>query len=304
MVTKKEKNARNRIQENWPDFQQQVQGILDRREHGRSLAEADVEQMFERLCADVLGYSQWQIGRQEDYADRTLEGQGMKLAVAEIKQYKAFDDDDALEDALIQAARYADRHRTPNLIAFDGYNLVLALRRKPQDDIAIMLWETLDPTENEPPENLFYFNHFGLFRYPKEELRTLTYDAAEDEELYKTHHGEQLHYSCFAYVGDLRTKSTWKMPYRNPDGTVDTNRLGHAVNYLLSPGGYRGNTADEADHIDEGDRRLAALKLAQAYKEIGKWEADREGFYSDEKPTPLQLLWRYLYQQGVEADQL
>lgn len=73
--------------------------------------------------------------------------------------------------------------------------------------------------------------------------------------------------------------------------------------YPPSPGGYHGNTADEADHVDEGDRRSAALELARAYKEIGEGKVDPEGFYSDEKP-PLHLLWRYLYQQGVEADQL
>lgn len=107
-----------------------------------------------------------------------------------------------------------------------------------------MLWEELG-LEEGPPANLFYFTHFGLFRCPKEEQRTIPYDAEEDEELYKTHHGEPLHYSCFAHVGDLRSKSTWKLPYREADGSIDEKRLGHAVNYLLSPGGYRGNLADD-----------------------------------------------------------
>jgi hypothetical protein len=41
-------------------------------------------------------------------------------------------------------------------------------------------------------------------------------------------------------LGDIRNKGTWIAPYRNPNGSIDTKRLGHAVNYLLSPGGYRG----------------------------------------------------------------
>lgn len=224
----------------------------------------------------------------------------MKLAVVEIKSYRAFDRRSELEDALVQAARYADRHRTPNLVAFDGHELVLALRRRPRDDIAVMLSLALDAEASEPPEDLFYVNHFGLFRYPKEVQFTVAYDATEDDELHRSHHGEQLHHDCYAYVGDLTRKSTWKLPYRNPDGTVDVNRIGHAVNYLLSPGGYRGSTADELDGFDEGDRLLAALKLADAYREVGRWEPDREGFYAAEKPTPIQLLWRFLYQKGID----
>lgn len=303
MVTKKEKRARNRLKGKWEDFNRQKNGILSRRKHGRSLTEDDVEQIFEELFKGPLGYDMWQIGRQQDYADRTLEGQGLKLAVVEIKNYQAFENESELEDALVQAARYGDRHRTPNLVAFDGHNLVLALRRKSEDDIAVTLWEKLDNSE-EPPSNLFYFTHFGLFRYPKKEKQIIPYDAREDSKLYKTHHGEKLHYSCFAHIGDLRSKSTWSLPYRKPDGSVDENRLGHAVNYLLSPGGYRGNLADEKEEFTEGGRFYVALTLAKAYKEIGKWREAREGFYTEDKPTPIQLLWRYLYQNGVELEEV
>lgn len=143
MATEKEREARARLKEQWADFIGQKQGILQRRSHGRTLSEDDVEQMFGLLFQGPLGYDIWQIGRQQDYADRTLEGQGIKLAVVEIKRYRAFERVDELDSALIQAARYADRHRTPNLIAFDGDNpstgsghrLVLALRRKLMDDV-------------------------------------------------------------------------------------------------------------------------------------------------------------------------
>ncbi|MFB6214305.1 MAG: hypothetical protein ABEI54_00405 [Candidatus Bipolaricaulia bacterium] len=299
MTTKKEKQARKRLKSKWGDFNEQKGGILARRKHGRSLSEDDVEQMFEELFKGPLGYKMWQVGRQQDYADRTLEGQGLKLAVVEVKSFRAFDNEDELESALVQAARYGDRHRTPNLIAFDGSNLVLTLRRKSKDDIMIALWEELEDGQT-PPSDLFYFTHFGLFRYPKEKKDSFSYVAEEDSKLYRTHHGEKLHYTCYAHIGDLTSKTTWKLPYRNPDGSVDEKRLGHATNYLLSPGGYRGNLADEKENITEGDRFNAALKLAKAYKEVGKWREANEGFYNAEKPTPVQLLWRYLYQNGVE----
>lgn len=303
MVTKKEKQARSRLKDQWMAFLNQREGILKRRKHGRSLSEDDVEQMFEELFKRPLGYNIWQIGRQQDYADRTLEGQGLKLAVIEIKSFNAFSNHDELESALIQAARYADRHRTPNLIVFDGRNLVLALRRKEVDDIVITLWEECQG-EQGPPPNLFYFTHFGLFRYPKEPIETVTYIADDDDKLYRSHHGEKLHYTCYAHIGDLRSKTTWKLPYRNPDGSVDKNRLGHATNYLLSPGGYRGKLADEEENITEGDRLNAALKLAKAYKEIGRWYEAKEGFYDENKPKPIPLLWRYLFQQGVRLENL
>jgi len=304
MVTKTERRARERIAAGWPAFCEYAEGTLESRRHGQTLQEADVEQLFERLAGDLLGYGPDQIGRQQDYADRTLHGQGMKLAVVEIKSYRAFERDGELAEALVQAARYADRHRTPNLVAFDGHNLVLALRRPERDDVAVSLWLELDVDDEDPPDDLFYFNHFGLFRYPTAELRTVDYDADEDDELHRSHHGEPLHYSRYAHVGDLTRKTTWKLPYRNPDGSVDEDRIGHAVNYLLSPGGYRGNTAEESPEFQEGDRLLAALKLARAYDEVGRWEPDREGFYAAEKPTPVQLLWRFLYQRGVTADQV
>lgn len=109
-----------------------------------------------------------------------------------------------------------------------------------------------------------------MFCHPTEELLILPYNASEDASLYKTHHGVKLHYSCFAYVGDIRDKGTWKAPYRNSDGSIDVKRLGHAVNYLLSPSGYRGKQASRQG-IPEAATPLVALRLACAYKEIGKW---------------------------------
>lgn len=47
---------------------------------------------------------------------------------------------------------------------------------------------------------------------------------------------------------------------------------------------------------------MAALTLARAYREIGRWREAQRGFYTEDKPTPIQLLWRYLYQKGVESE--
>jgi len=89
------------------------------------------------------------------------------------------------------------------------------------------------------------------------------------------------------------------LPYRNPDGSVDRGRVGHAVNYLFSPGGYRGQRA-ERTRIPEAATMLCALRLAAAYAEIGRWRTPEKPFASGDKPGPQTLLWVYLHQHGME----
>jgi hypothetical protein len=49
--------------------------------------------------------------------------------------------------------------------------------------------------------------------------------------------------SCFAYVGDPETPDTWKLPYLNPDGSVDETHLVAAAEALGSKG-FRGQKVD------------------------------------------------------------
>ena len=44
--------------------------------------------------------------------------------------------------------------------------------------------------------------------------------------------------ACFAYVGNAAKPSTWKLPYRLADGSIDLRRLPKAVQAILS--NYRG----------------------------------------------------------------
>ena len=200
-------------------------------------------------------------------------------------------------EALKQAARYADRHRTPNIMAFDGEKLVFGKSEPAKGAINVHLEIPVDT--DEPHDDLYFVTHYGIFRHPTEVLYFFKYSPAQDEELFKTHHGEKLHHSCFAYVGDIRNKGTWVAPYRNPDGTVDVKRLGHAVNYILSPGGYRGQKAS-SERMPEAATPLVALRLAKAFQEIGKWERQESLLKGGEKPSPQSLLWTYLYQCGLE----
>ena len=49
--------------------------------------------------------------------------------------------------------------------------------------------------------------------------------------------------SCFAYVPDPDKPSTWKLRYRNKDGSVSPSHLSAAV-AALSPGGFRGRRVE------------------------------------------------------------
>jgi predicted type IV restriction endonuclease len=69
---------------------------------------------------------------------------------------------------------------------------------------------------------------------------------------------------CYAYVGDPGRKSTWKLPYRLCDGSVDVGRL-EAATASLSPGGHRGRPAKLPPEAVAGVRET----LRRAYEELG-----------------------------------
>ncbi|MCX7598443.1 MAG: hypothetical protein N2512_06190, partial [Armatimonadetes bacterium] len=204
--TKIAAEVQRRLALEWPKFAHLRREIMTQTEAGRRLSERDVEQVLEALVTGPLGWNIGQLARQQDFADFALIDRGLKLAVIEAKGFGAFEDDSAVENALVQGARYADRHRTPIIWACDGCELVLASRDASAETITVHLRVPLGG--EEAPGELYYFTHYGLFRYPRQALKVIPYSAAQDEALYKRHHGVLLHYSCFAYVGDLRDKAT------------------------------------------------------------------------------------------------
>lgn len=114
-----------------------------------------------KLAQGPLGYEVHQIARQQDFADYAFIDRGLKLAVIEIKKFRMFGacmDNPALTDALIQAARYADRHRTLKLMAFDGETLCMAHRDRANETIEIDIFIPSIATM-KPPDEIYYFTH-------------------------------------------------------------------------------------------------------------------------------------------------
>jgi hypothetical protein len=246
---------------------------------------------LERLLAGPLGYSPGQIRRQSDFIDYELLARDLKLAVVETKGWEAFRTDGSLNEALEQAAKYAARNHVKHFFAFDAEVIALAT----QEGNTISVMKELRVDGEESPEDLYFFTEYGLSKVSDEPLRSFQFvEPLSSSSEYKTHHGVSLSRDCFAYVGDPRDKTTWRLPYRNPDLTVDTSRIDKAVNYLLSPGGYRGITVTDKS-IPEGASVYVARTLAKAYKEIGRW--------NDGKCKPVEKLRQYLQQKGVTEDQ-
>jgi len=299
-VTRIGAETRRHLEAEWDGFCRRRQAILARAQTGGPPKERDVEDIFQALAEGPLGYQLKQLSPQRSYADYVLLDRGLKLVAVELKAFGQFRNGTSqapLAAALEQAAHYAGQQRIPNVMAFDGELLAFGKVDAGKAKIAVHLQCSVDC--DTPPSDLFFLTHYGIFRQPTTVLYSVPFEPEKDESLYKQHHGEMLHYSCFAYVGDLRNKATWAMPYRNADGTVDTGRLGHATNYMFSPGGYRGQKASDMK-IPEAATTLVALRLARAYKEIGKWQRPARLFELGDKPAPQEILWLYLYQQGLD----
>lgn len=69
---------------------------------------------------------------------------------------------------------------------------------------------------------------------------------------------------CFAYLPDETKPSTWRLRYRNPDGSVSSTHLAGAV-AALSPGGFRGKRVE----IPPADLPEVKSRLLEAYRELG-----------------------------------
>ena len=132
------------------------------------------------------------------------------------------------------------------------------------------------------PADLWWISRDGIYRSRGE--FTLTMPALEHEQ---PDHGPEsigpaaaglLHRKyliparCFAYVGDASKTSTWKLPYRHADGSVDEKRLPKAIQCLLT--NYRGA---HVDGIREAAVPDTLRRLEQAARATGKMPDQNPG---------------------------
>ncbi|MBT9168780.1 MAG: hypothetical protein DDT19_02128 [Syntrophomonadaceae bacterium] len=130
--------------------------------------------------------------------------------------------------------------------------------------------------ETEPPVDLWWLSVHGIYRErsdiqgaelqllpkaPKEEVGEAE-EPAEEELLHPKY---MIPARCFAYVGHAGKTTTWKLPYRLIDGSIDEKRLPKAIQAILS--NYRGV---KVSGIPEEDIPMVLLRLARAAASIGR----------------------------------
>ncbi len=94
------------------------------------------------------------------------------------------------------------------------------------------------------------------------------YAVAQGETL--LHHKYGIPARCFAYVGDPSRPTTWHLPYRVMDGSVDSKRLPKAIQAILTD--YRGATVGS---VPEPAIPAVLERLAGAARELGRMPDQR-----------------------------
>jgi hypothetical protein len=261
-----------RIRCAWPSFQHTRSQWLQQHVRHGSVAEKVAENILQDLFTQVLDWSVADLNHQIDYADIELTSHGIKRLLVEVKRPGALAwHRSAVERALDQARRYADQQRVKTIAVSDGFALYAAdiVQGGLRDRVFVRLD---DPT---PPEDLWWLSVHGIYRERPEvsgiafqvlaPLPSAEPPSASAEAGTLLHPKYKLPVSCFAYVGNADRPSTWRLPYRLIDGSVDEKRLPKAIQAILS--NYRGA---QVSGIPENDIPAVLRRLRDAAAEKGR----------------------------------
>ena len=278
-----------RLAATWPNFQ----AFRDSQFRGGNETEQAVQTVLTRLFVDVLGWEPGDLKYQAGFADIVVSRNTAKYLVVETKRPGALHPHHAaFHDAMNQARRYADEQKVNRIAVSDSRLLYVANITNGTVEDRIFL--TLDSPV--APESLWWISEHGVYR-PHCEAAQLAEptavppippDAATEVLLHPKY---QRPWQCFAYVPDANKPSTWKLPYRLMDGTIDPKRLPKAIQSLLT--NYRGT---KVKGIPESAAKSVLLTLAAAPERSGKMPANgrpASGIYAN--------LAHYLQQRGAAS---
>lgn len=201
---------------------------------------------------------------------------GIKRLVVEVKRPNSLSwDQPSLERALTQARGYAEEQRVSTIAVSDGtlfyaadiVNGGLKHRARVRLDHAV------------PCMDAYWVSVDGIYRVPEKLaenkiaesaivspvcVETVPEVSAAEAVAPLLHPKYQRPAECFAYVGDARNPHTWKLPYRLPNGAVDTKHLTGAIRSVIS--NYRGTRVQ----IPEKAVADVLVRLGKAVAEISK----------------------------------
>ncbi len=261
-----------RIQANWAPFQQKRKDRLAQQDRHGVAAERVAENILEDLFTELLDWPRTGINNQVGYADLVLTDLGVKYLVIEVKRPGALAwNRREVDKALAQVRRYADEQKVKRIAISDGVMLYAAdvehggLR----DRVFVSLEEI------KPPESLWWLSLQGIYRPCEEADNAALHLLSETQPETPPgitfaddcilHPKYKLPVMCFAYVPKASNPSTWKLPYRKVDGSIDVKRLPKAIQAILS--NYRGA---KVSGIPEKDIPDILVRLACGAAQLGK----------------------------------
>lgn len=257
-----------RIRARWPAFLQARQVHLRSHSVGRPLAEKVAENILCDLFTQVLDWTAEQVRLQENLVDLTLTRLGVKYLIVEAKRPGSLDGPGSIGRAVRQARGYAEEHKVDKIAVSDGCILEAYDLDGPRLDLRVRT----HLSDREPPESLWWLSTRGIYRSP--EIAGAALPGLLDDDCLM-HPKYQLPARCFAYVGDPQRTSTWKLPYLEADGSVDSRRLPKAIQSVLRD--YRGEQVRLPEEAVPG----VLARLADA--------AARQGRMPDQDPTPAPI---------------
>jgi hypothetical protein len=255
----------------WPAFVAKRHDRLAQAERLGHAAEKVAEGILEDLFTEPLDWSLADVNYQVDYADLLLTRLGVKHLLVEVKRPESLAwNRHAVEAALVQAAGYARKQKVGAIAVSDGHMLYAAdVGEAGLHDRAFVALDS-----PAPHVDLWWISMDGIYR-PREDLAggpgLLPMHAAASASQIGPADGDlldskyRLPARCFAYVGDPAHPSSWHLPYRLADGSVDHARLPKAIEAILS--NYRGG------HVTSIPERAIAdvlVCLARAAHSLGK----------------------------------
>lgn len=260
-----------RICASWPAFLEKRRQRLAQQERHGAASEKVAENILEDLFTQVLDWHIADVNNQVDFADLVLTSNGVKYLLAEVKRPGVLAwNRRAVEAALDQALRYAAEQKVKHVAISDGFMLYAAdVEHGGLKDRVFVSLASPDP---EP--SLWWLSVQGIYR-PREEGEagfrllpeavSLRPEAEEEGDGNLLHPKYQVPARCFAYVGSAAKTSTWRLPYRLADGSIDQKRLPKAIQAILS--NYRGV---KVSGIPEASIPDVLVRLACGAAELGK----------------------------------
>jgi hypothetical protein len=266
-----------RIGSGWPTFAAKRRERLAQQERHGTAAEKVTEDIVADLFTDVLDWTVADLNHQVGFADLLLSRLSVKYLLLEAKRPGALTwNARAVHQALDQACRYAAEQHVRVVAVSDGVMLYAA--DVANGGLQDRVFARLDA--DEAPDALWWLSVHGIYRdrpdrgdaalqlTPPPDSTGVDGSAGASSDGELLHHKYHLPARCFAYVGDASNPSTWHLPCRCANGSVDRARLPKAIQAILT--NYRGAKVSK---VPESDIAAVLRRLANAATELGRMPA-------------------------------